>query len=250
MKFILAEKKEMTQKFMPDGTVIPVTRVLAGPCVVTQVKKIQPDGYNAIQVAFGTRKKISKPLKGHLKDLGNFRYVKEFVVKPEQVETLKVGDKIINKVFTVGDIVKVTGTSKGLGFQGVVKRHGFHGSPATHGHKDQLRMPGSIGAGGNQRVFKGVRMAGHMGDEKVTVTNLEIIEVNPDTNEIFIKGGIPGHRCALVLISGAGDIIIEKEEVKIAEPEVAEVKEEVSETPVEKVEEKIEKEEENKEEAK
>jgi large subunit ribosomal protein L3 len=211
MKFILAEKKEMTQKFAPDGTVLPVTRVLAGPCVVTQVKKAEGDGYSAVQLGFGQKRKISQSLKGHLKNLGNLRYLKEFRVDAAAAEKLKVGNKLLANVFTPGDIVRVTGISKGKGFQGVVKRHGFHGSPASHGHKDQLRMPGSIGAGGVQHVFKGTRMGGHMGDEQVTVTNLEIIEVNPEKNEIYIKGAIPGARGNLVWLTGEGEVVIESE---------------------------------------
>jgi len=220
MKFILAEKREMTQKFLPDGTVVPVTRVLAGPCVVTQIKNEKPDGYMAVQIGFGSKRKIAKSIKGQIKDLGNFRYLKEFRTDAAQTESLKTGDKLTAKIFAAGDIVKVTGVAKGLGFQGVVKRHGFHGSLATHGHKDQLRMPGSIGAGGNQRVFKGVRMAGRMGGQQVTVTNLEIVEVNPDTNEIYIKGAIPGSRENLVLISGVGDLIIAAEEVATESEEI------------------------------
>ncbi len=127
-------------------------------------------------------------------------------------------------IFQAGDIIKVTGISKGRGFQGVVKRHGFHGSPATHGHKDQLRMPGSIGAGGVQHVFKGKRMAGRMGGEQVTVSNLEVIEVNPSANEIFIKGAVPGHRDNLILLAGRGELIL-------VEPKAEEVVEEKVEEP-------------------
>ncbi len=223
MKFILAEKKEMTQKFKPDGTVVPVTRVVAGPCVVTQIKTEKNDGYTSVQVGFGSKKKLNKPTKGHVKDLGNFRYLKEFRVDSAQAQNLSVGTKFDATTFLPGDIIKVTGISKGMGFQGVVKRHGFHGSPATHGHKDQHRMPGSIGAGGVQHVFKGKRMGGRMGGEQVSISNLEVIEVNSSGNEIFVKGGIPGHRDGLVLLAGEGELILPKvEEVVEAEAEAKE----------------------------
>jgi len=219
-KFILAEKKEMTQKFADDGTVIPVTKVVAGPCVVTQLKDDQKDGYIAVQLGFGNKKNIGKSVKGHLKDLGNFQYLREFKISDDENKKLAAGNKLTVNIFQPGDIVKVTGVSKGKGFQGVVKRHGFHGSPATHGHKDQLRMPGSIGATGPAHVFKGQKMPGQMGGNQVTVTNLEIVEVDSKNNEIFIKGAVPGPRNNLLLISGVGDLVIE------AEKPVAEVKEE------------------------
>lgn len=204
----------MTQKFAEDGSVIPVTRVVAGPCVVTQVKTDKTDGYTSVQLGFGSKKNLSKPVKKHLKDLGNFAYLKEFRITEAEANKLPVGTKITAKVFSIGDVIKATGVSKGKGFQGVVKRHGFHGSPATHGHKDQLRMPGSIGAGGPQHVFKGTRMGGRMGGEIVTVTNLKIVEVNPQNNEIFIKGALPGAKSNLLLLAGVGDLIIEVEEIK------------------------------------
>lgn len=210
----------MTQKFGADGTVIPVTKVVAGPCVVTQVKTMDKDGYVGIQVGFGTKKKLSKSVKGHLKNLGNFRYLKEFRISADEAKTLEVGNKITAATFQSGDIIKVTGTSKGRGFQGVVKRHGFHGSPKSHGHKDQLRMPGSIGATGPAHVFKGTRMGGQMGNTQVTVTNLEVVEVDEVKNEIFIKGAVPGAKNNLLLIAGAGDLVIAVEPIE-TKPEVA-----------------------------
>lgn len=203
MKFILGKKLEMTQKFSEDGTVVPVTAVLAGPCMVTQVRTSEKDGYNAVQIGFLVKNKLNKPQSGHLKGLDNFRYLKEF--RPEgfdNKEGLKRGDKISVENFEVGDVVKVSGVSKGKGFQGVVKRHGFSGGPASHGDKDQLRMPGSIGAQGPQRVLKGLRMPGHMGDHCVTIKNLKVIEIDKDKNIIFIKGAIPGARNGLVEIIG------------------------------------------------
>jgi len=243
MKFILAEKKEMTQHFAEDGTVIPVTRVVAGPCIITQSKKTNKDGYSAVQVGFGKRNKISKPLKGHLKDLGKFQYLKEFRLNEDESKDLVVGNKITVKSFKEGDIIKVTGNSKGKGFQGVVKRHGFHGSPASHGHKDQLRMPGSIGATGPAHVFKGTKMGGRMGGKQVTVSNLEIVKVNPETNELFIKGAVPGPRNNLLLLFGEGGLIVEKpaEEKSSEKSEKKEVKSEEKKAEVKEVEKKQEK---------
>jgi large subunit ribosomal protein L3 len=170
-------------------------------------------------LGFGVKKKIKKSLAGHLKNLGNFAYLKEFRLTEEDGKKLKPGDKLTAKVFTSGDIIQVSGVSKGKGFQGVVRRHGFHGSPATHGHKDQLRMPGSIGSGGVQHVFKGTRMGGRMGGQDVTVKNLQVVEINPETNELFIKGAIPGSRNNLILIVAAGDFVIEAEKPKVVTEE-------------------------------
>ena len=210
MKFILGTKNGMTQVFRTDGTVVPVTRVKAGPCVVTQVKKQEKDGVDSVQVGFSEQKKfrLNKPQQGHLKDLPMVKVLKEF--KDGKDSMLKRGDKFTVKVFESGDKVEVIGWSKGKGFQGVVKRHRFRGGPASHGHKDNLRMPGSIGAGGVQRVFKGMRMAGHMGDAQITVKNLEIIEVHPEENELLIKGAVPGAKGSLLIISSFnGKIVVE-----------------------------------------
>ncbi len=203
MKFLLGSKLNMTQIFHESGKVIPVTRVAAGPCVVTHVSD-RPDGSRAVQVGFGERKakKMNKAMQGHLKDLPRAKFLRQFVTKQE----LKRGDMLRVTSFGTGDRVAVTGTSKGKGFQGVVKRHGFAGSPATHGHKDQLRMPGSIGATDAARVFKGTRMGGHMGDERVTVTNLEVVGVDEEKNELLIKGAIPGARGGLVMIAAQGEM--------------------------------------------
>lgn len=195
MKFILGRKIEMSQVYRPDGTVVPVTLVEAGPCVVTQVKSQEQDGYTAVQIGFQPKKKLTKPQAGHLKDLDQYGILREF--RTEQADVAR-GDKIEASTFAPGDTVHVSGTSKGRGFQGVVKRHGFHGQKASHGHKDQLRAPGSIGPGGVQHVLKGTRMAGHMGDERVTVKNLEIVEVKGNT--LAVKGAIPGARNSVVEI--------------------------------------------------
>lgn len=229
MKLILGKKLEMTQVFREDGAVIPVTAVLATANVVTQIKSADAkDGYNAVQIGFGTTKKNGKSKAGHLKDLAPLRTIKEFRVAQEDTATLKRGDEITVSVFAPGDAVKVTGTSKGKGFQGVVKRHKFHGAPKSHGHKDQERMPGSIGAGGVQRVFKGKRMAGHMGDEQVTVSGLSVVKIDAEKNILYIKGAIPGARNGLVMIYGPGIMEIKKEIV--VEPIIEEVKAE--ETPI------------------
>ena len=191
MKFILAKKLEMSQVFRPDGAVVPVTLVQAGPCVVTMVKTAETDGYASVQLGFAPKKTLSKPEAGHLKDLPQMSVLREF--RTEDVADVKRGDAVEATVFAVGDTVQVTGISKGKGFAGVVKRHGFHGSPASHGHKDQLRMPGSIGPGGVQHVIKGRRMAGRMGNEQVTVKNLEIVEVR-EGGILAVKGAVPGAR--------------------------------------------------------
>jgi large subunit ribosomal protein L3 len=197
MKFILAKKLEMSQVFRPDGTVVPVTLVQAGPCVVTQVKDKDSDGYVAVQVGFLPARKLSRPVEGHLKDLPKLQVLREFRV--DDVSAFKRGDTIEAATFAAGDTVDVSGVSKGKGFQGVVKRHGFHGHPSSHGHKDQQRMPGSIGAGGVQHVMKGRRMPGHMGDESVTVKNLQIVELR-DNGIIALKGAVPGARNAIIEI--------------------------------------------------
>ena len=197
MKFILAKKLEMSQVYRPDGTVVPVTLVQAGPCLVTQVKSVETDGYQSIQLGFLPAKKLTKSLEGHLKDLPKLSVIREFRV--DATAEVKRGDEITSSVFAVGDKIDVTGTSKGKGFQGVVKRHGFHGHPSSHGHKDQERMPGSIGAGGVQHVLKGRRMAGHMGDETVTVKNLQVVEMR-ENGIIALKGAVPGARNAIIEI--------------------------------------------------
>ncbi|MFC1594929.1 50S ribosomal protein L3 [Patescibacteria group bacterium] len=199
-KFILAKKIEMTQVFDKEDRVLPTTILEAGPITVLQVKTKEKDGYEAVQVGFGNKKakNIKKPQKGHFKDLGNFRYVKEFA----SANNLKVGDKIDVSIFEEGDKVKISGISKGRGFQGGVKRHGFKGASETHGTKHAHRQPGSIGCTGPQRVFKGTRMAGHMGSDRITVSNLKVAKIDKDKNLIFIKGAVPGARGTLIEIRG------------------------------------------------
>ena len=204
MKFILGKKIEMTQVWQGED-VLAVTKVQAGPCRVTQVKNSGQDGYSAVQLGFGKRhqKNINKPQKGHFKGLDNFQHVREFRAEPGE---LKRGDTIDVGTFAPGDNVQVSANSKGKGFQGVVRRHGFKGTKATHGNKDQLRMPGSIGATGPAHVFKGQKMPGRMGGEQATTKNLKIVEVNINDNTILISGAVPGARNSLVLISGEGEL--------------------------------------------
>ncbi|TAN34080.1 50S ribosomal protein L3 [Patescibacteria group bacterium] len=187
-KFILGKKLAMTQIFLDSGVVVPVTRVAAGPCQITRV--IEADGRKLVE-------------------LGN---VKQFIAG--QADAMKKGDRILADTFSVGDKVTVVGQSKGKGFAGVVKRHHFAGGPASHGHKDNLRAPGSIGAGGVQRVFKGMRMAGRMGGSRVTVKNLEIMGVDLERSELLIKGAVPGGRNALLMIEGEGELKVTKKEVE------------------------------------
>jgi len=200
MKFILAKKLEMSQVFQPDGTVIPVTLVKAGPCTITQIKTKEKDGYVAVQLGFEPAKKLAKPQAGHLKDLPQFKVLREFRV--DDASGLARGQVVEAASFVTGEMVEITGTSKGKGFQGPVKRHHFHGHPSSHGHKDQQRMPGSIGAGGVQKVIKGRRMAGRMGGDTVTVKNLKVIEVR-DGGILAIKGAIPGARNSIIEIKTA-----------------------------------------------
>ncbi len=204
MKFILGKKISMSQIFNDEGDVIPVTVLEAGPIFVTQVKDVASDGYKAVQVGFGERasKNIKKPQKGHLKDLGNFMHLKEFRFEAGEDVGLNKGDKIEASVFSEGDKVAISSVSKGKGFQGVVKRHGFSGGPRSHGQKHSEREPGSIGAGGIQRVLKGIRMAGRMGGDRVTLKNLKIVKVDTENNQILIKGALPGRRGTLVEIRG------------------------------------------------
>ncbi len=199
MKFILGTKVNMTQVFDETGVVHPVTVIKAGPVVVTQVKGMTKDGYSAVQVGFGEKraKNINKPLTGHMKE-GKFAHLKEFRTSPES--TLAVGDTIDLSTFAAGDVVVVSSTSKGKGFQGVVKRHGFKGGPRSHGQKHSEREPGSIGGAGRDggRVAKGKRMAGRMGGDRITLKGLTIVSVKPETGEMFIRGAVPGRRGTLV----------------------------------------------------
>lgn len=220
MKFILGQKKQMTQLFKEDGAVIPVTVVEVMPNIVTQVKTKESDGYYAVQVGTGvTKSSHRKPQLGHLKDLPASRWLKEVRfdtymsqagTKPtdelmkQQLNKFERGFTYGVEIFRPGDAVSVSGTSKGKGFQGVVKRHGFKGAPKSHGTKDQVRMPGSIGATGPAHVFKGMRMPGRMGSDTVTVDGLQVVKVDQENNLLYIKGAVPGAINSLVTIIGPG----------------------------------------------
>lgn len=203
MKFILGTKQNMTQIFDDAGTVHPVTAVKAGPMVVTQIKTIATDGYNAVQFGFGERraKNINKAQAGQMNG-GNFMYLRE--LRTETEPTMAVGDTVDLSTFAGGDMVTVSAISKGKGFQGVVKRHGFHGGPRSHGQKHSEREPGSIGGAGRDggRVAKGKRMAGRTGSDRITSKGLTIVSVKPETGEIFVRGAIAGRRGTLVEING------------------------------------------------
>ncbi|MDD3488231.1 MAG: 50S ribosomal protein L3 [Candidatus Pacebacteria bacterium] len=194
MKIILAKKLEMSQVFNEQGNVVPVTIIQAGPVEITQLKTKEKDGYQAIQVGFNKKN-------------NRFSWLEEFNLEKNklneaEVNNLKIGDEIKVDVFQEGDKVRVTGKSKGKGFQGVVKRHGFKGASASHGTKDQLRTPGSIGQTGIQRVAKGKKMPGRMGFEQITLRDVKVIKVIPEKNLLYLKGAIPGRRNSLLKIIG------------------------------------------------
>lgn len=188
----------MTRMFKNDGTVVPATVVTAGPCTVVQVKTKEKDGVDAVQIGFGSTRKLNKAAAGHRKDLPKLRTLGEFRVSDPGA--FSRGMTLDVTQFAAGDAIKVIGTSKGRGFAGVVKRHGFHGHNATHGTKDQLRTSGSIGAGGVQHVFKGTRMGGRLGAERVTVRNLTVVGIDAEKHELMISGAIPGSRNSIVRI--------------------------------------------------
>lgn len=201
MKFILGRKLNMSQMYDEKGMVVPVTLVAATPNVVTQVRTKESDGYEAVQVGEGSRNanRIVKPQKGHFKDLGNFANLREFRV---ETPSMKVGDKMGVDQFKIGDTITVSALSKGKGFQGVVKRHGFGGGPRSHGQKHSEREPGSIGGGLRTRVPVGTRMAGRMGNDRVTVKNLKVAHIDTEESIIYVAGAVPGRRGTLVEIVG------------------------------------------------
>lgn len=200
---IIGKKLGMTQLYSENGTLEPLTAIEVGPCAVTQVKTSEIDGYNAVQLGFGVAKKLTSAEKGHLKGLEQYKYLREF--KLDTTEGIKVGDKVDASLFKVGDKIDVIGTSRGKGFAGVVKRHHFRGGPKTHGQSDRTRHPGAIGSTTYPgRVWKGQRMAGHMGDEQVTVQNLVVFQANADRNLLLVKGAIPGAKNGLVIIKKSG----------------------------------------------
>jgi large subunit ribosomal protein L3 len=200
---IFGRKIGMTQVFSTGGEARGVTVVEAGPCVVVQIKTKERDGYDAIQLGFGTRKRVNSPLRGHLKKLGDFRYLRE--VRVDDPNDYEIGQSLGADVFEEGDIVNVVGKSKGRGFAGGVKRHHFSGGPKTHGQSDRHRAPGSIGSGTTPgRVRKGLRMAGHMGDERVTVKNLRVFQADSERGVLLIEGSVPGGVNGIVRVKKTG----------------------------------------------
>jgi large subunit ribosomal protein L3 len=201
---IIGKKLGMTQLFGEDGTVTPVTVIKAGPCIVVQKKTVNTDGYNAVQLGLVEEKpprRVNKPTEGHFKRAGvpPTRVLREVRVEPSD-EATSVGDKILVDMFNENDLVDVIGKSKGRGFAGFVKRHGFHGGRASHGSMFH-RAPGGIGASAYpSRVFKGTKMAGHMGDERKTIKNLRVVAVDAENNLLMIRGALPGPAGAYVLI--------------------------------------------------
>ncbi len=196
---LLGRKLGMVQVFDKRGHLRGATVIEAGPCLVTQIRNEETDGYRAVQLGFGSARRTNKPMRGHLKRLGDLRYLRE--VRVDEPAQHSVGERVGAEIFQEGDRVDITGISKGRGFAGVVKRYGFHGGPRTHGQSDRHRAPGSIGAGNTPgRVFKGMRMAGHMGAEQVTVRNLEVLESNPARGILLVAGAVPGVRNGVLKI--------------------------------------------------
>lgn len=201
MKFILGKKVGMGQIYK-DNKVIPVTIIQAGPCIVVNKKESEKNKYSAVQLGFNEKRKIKKPVFGQINKLGNFSVIREFRL-PEDNTDLDIGAFLKADVFNEGDLVNIAGLNKGKGFQGVVKRHGFKTWPRTHGHPHQ-RQPGSIGCMTPQRVVKGKRMAGRMGNARVTIKNLTIADIDSANNLLIVKGAVPGRRGTVLEIREAG----------------------------------------------
>ena len=206
MKGILGKKIGMTQIFTERGEAVPVTVIEAGPCWVTQVRTERRDGYTAVQLGFEevdpkkAARKLTKAELGHLKNVRPLKHLREFRIDTSD-NSYEVGAKVDVSQFAAGDKIDVTGTSKGKGFAGGMKRHNFRGGPKTHGQSDRQRSPGSIGSGTTPgRVLKGMRMAGHLGDERVTVQNLEVVQVDPERNLLLVRGAVPGAKNGLLMI--------------------------------------------------
>jgi large subunit ribosomal protein L3 len=202
MKTLIGTKVGMTQVLAEDGVMVPVTILSAGPCTVTQVKSVETDGYNAVQLGYGEGKNLSNAVSGHVKAAKvTPKTIKE--VRCEELPEISVGDSINAEIFSVGDIVDVTGTSKGKGWAGTIKRHNFERHRKTHGGKGNTRKVGSIGSMYPQKVFKGKKMAGQMGYEQVTVKNLVVAYVDAASNVIGVKGAVPGPKKGTVVVKGA-----------------------------------------------
>ncbi len=204
MQGLLGIKKGMTQVFDPDGLVVPVTIVKAGPCYITQIKNTEKDGYNSVQLAFDDKKekRTSKAEKGHFAkaNVTPKRIVKEFTFS--DYDKLELGAELKADSFEAGDLVRITGISKGKGFQGVVKRYNFAGGQTTHGQSDRRRAPGSIGQGSTpSRVYKGIKMGGRMGTDRITLDNVEIVKVDAENGLLYLRGSIPGSKNSVLEIS-------------------------------------------------
>ena len=200
---IIGKKLGMSQIFQGNGKAEAVTIIEAGPCMVTQIKTNDKEGYVAVQLGFGETTRLNSPQRGHLKELGQYRHLREF--RTDDTEGIQVGDKVDVSLFEAGDLIDVTGISKSKGFAGVIKRHHFRGGPKTHGQSDRHRAPGSIGATTSPgRVFKGTRMAGHMGNDRVTERHLEVFEADTERNLLLVKGAVPGAKNGLLLIRKSG----------------------------------------------
>ena len=199
---LIGRKVGMTQIFQPDGTMVSVSVVQISPNTVTRLRTTERDGYTAIQVGAGERKKLTKPLAGQLKDLPRVRYIREF--RLDEVDDYSVGQELkVGEIFAEGELVDVTGISKGQGFAGTVKRHNFSRGPKTHG-SDNYRKPGSIGPGTTPgRVYKGLKMGGHMGHERVTIKKVRVIRVDAERNLILLRGSVPGAPGALTFVKKA-----------------------------------------------
>jgi len=196
---IFGRKVGMTTIFEESGDAVPVTVIETPPCVVVQVKTQETDGYEAVQIGFGQRKKVNGPEKGHMRDLGKFKMLREMRV--QDISKWEVGQKVGCEIFEPGDLVDVSGATKGRGFAGVVKRHGFHGGPKTHGQSDRHRAPGSIGSGTTPgKVWKGLRMAGHMGTLQATAKSLRVVRTDPDRGVLFVRGSVPGNNGIVVKV--------------------------------------------------
>jgi large subunit ribosomal protein L3 len=206
IKFILGKKIGMSQVFDDQGKIIPVTLIEAGPCSVTQIKAKDKDGYNALQIGFGKAKNLKKPQKGHLKKskLSDIRWLKEFRIENGDAKELNPGSSIKADIFKEGDIVDVSGISRGKGFQGVIKRHNFSRGPESHG-SDHHREPGSIGSAFPQRVIKGRKLPGQLGATKVKIKNLKVVKINSGSNLICLEGAIPGASGGLIMIEAKND---------------------------------------------
>ena len=201
-KGLLGKKLGMAQIFTENGEVVPVTLIEAGPCHVVQIKTAAVDSYNALQLGFGHAKHVNSPERGHLGDCPPLNHLRE--IRTDDLEQYQVGQVIDVDLFSPGDLIDVIGTSKGRGFQGGMKRHGFHGGPMTHGQSDRQRSPGAISSGTTPgRVYKGQRMAGHMGNTRVTSLNMEVVLVDADKHVIALKGSVPGAINGLVMLRGS-----------------------------------------------